>query len=138
MSVKRNFFMFGRLFGRWGIIYNIRHSIKFFIQRGRKGYCDKDLWEIDTWFSQTVSRMMKEFSKKNLAYPEVSDTICPGYNEMSAEEKYRKWTELTYQIGVLLEKSGYNYYPYERDEEQILSKDKAFDLLRDNFYDLFW
>lgn len=104
MFIKRIFYIFIRIFGRWGIIHDIRQNIKFFIQRGRKGYCEKDLWEINTWFSQTVSRMMKEFSKKNLAYPEMSDSICPGYNEMSEEEKYRKWTELTYQIGILLEK----------------------------------
>ena len=116
----------------------MRQNIKFFIQRGRKGYCDKDLWEINTWFSQTVSRMMKEFSKKNLAYPETSDTICPGYNEMSEEEKYRKWTELTYQIGILLEKSVGYTYPWEQDATRIHAKDKAFDLMRDNFFDLWW
>ncbi len=138
MAIKRNFSIFERIFGRWGIIHDIRQNIKFFIQRGRKGYCEKDLWEINTWFSQTVSRMMKEFSKKNLAYPETSDTICPRYNEMSEEEKYRKWTELTYQIGILLEKSVGYTYPWEQDETRIRAKDKAFDLMRDNFFDLWW
>lgn len=130
--------MRGRILGRWGILHEIGQNIKFFIQRGRKGYCDKDLWEINTWFSQTVSKMMKEFSKKNLAYPEMSDTICPGYNEMSEKEKFKKWTELTYQIGILLEKSVGYTYPWEQDETRIQAKDKAFDLIRDNFFDLWW
>ena len=78
--------IFGRLFGKWGLISRGCQSIKFFIQRGRKGYCDKDLWEMNTWFAQTVSRMMKEFSKVNISFPTESDTICPGYNEMSDEE----------------------------------------------------
>ena len=136
----RNLSMLGRIFGKWGLVYNVRQNIKFFIQRGIKGYCDKDLWEMNTWFSQTVSRMMKEFSRVNISYPAKSDTICPGYNEMSEEEKYRAFTKLTYHIGILLEKSKGYSYPWElrNEPERIRAKDKAFNLMRDNFYNLWW
>ena len=127
-----------RIFGKWGVLYHVRQNIKFFIQRRRKGYCDKDIWEINTWFSQTVSRMMKEFSKKNTSYPVESDTICPGYNEMSEKEKYRAWTNLIYHIGTLLEQAEGYIIPWEITEEHEQAKNKAFDLLRDNFYDLWW
>ena len=132
--------IFGRIFGRWGIMYNARQNIKFFIQRGRKGYCDKDLWEMNTWFTRTVSRMMKEFSKVNISYPEKSDAICPGYNEMSDKEKYQAFTKLTYHIGELLEQSGgyMHLWEYREEAERIRAKDKAFDLIRDNFFDLWW
>ena len=132
--------IFGRLFGKWGLISRGCQNIKFFIQRGRKGYCDKDLWEMNTWFAQTVSRMMKEFSRVNMSYPEESDTICPGYNEMSDEEKYQSFTKLTYHIGTLLEKSGgyIHVWEYKEEPERTRAKDMAFDLMRDNFFDLWW
>ena len=130
--------LFGRVFGRWGILHNVRQNIKFFIQRGRKGYCDKDLWEMNTWFAQTVSRMMKEFSKENISYPEKSDTICPGYNEMSDKEKYQAFTELTYRIGTLLEQSGGYTIPWHINDEQEQAVEEAFNLMRDNFFDLWW
>lgn len=38
----------------------------------------------------------------------------------------------------LPEKSVGYTYPFEQDEKQILAKDKAFDLMRDNFFDLWW
>ena len=132
----------GRIFGRWGMLHEVGQNIIFFIQRGRKGYCDKDLWEINTWFSQTVSRMMKEYSKVNISYPEHSDSICKGYNDMTDEEKYRAWTSLTYHIGKLLgEAKGYVGLLEETEEERkkrIYSKNRAFELIRDNFYDLWW
>ena len=132
--------IFGRLFGKWGLISRGCQNIKFFIQRGRKGYCDKDLWEMNTWFAQTVSRMMKEFSKVNISFPTESDTICPGYNEMSDEEKYQAFTKLTYHIGTLLEKSGgyIHAWEYKEEHERTRAKDMAFDLMRDNFFDLWW
>ena len=130
--------LFGRTFGKWGILHNVRQNIKFFVQRGRKGYCDKDLWEINTWFSQTVSRMMKEYSKVNISFPEESDSICPRYNEMSDEEKYRAWSELVYHIGALLEQSGGYHIPWDITDEHERAKDKAFNLMRDNFFDLWW
>lgn len=45
------------------------HNVKMFIQRGKKGYCDEDLWEMDHWFSKLLPRMLEEFKTKNLGIP---------------------------------------------------------------------
>ena len=35
-------------------------EIKWFFQRGFKGYCDKDVWAIDIWFGNTIIPMLEQ------------------------------------------------------------------------------
>ena len=57
---------------------------------------------------------------------------------LSDEEKYRAWSKLVYHIGTLLEKSGGYHIPWDITDEHEAAKDKAFNLMRDNFFDLWW
>lgn len=59
--------------------YYIKHPIQFIShyfydiknawQRANKGYCDKDLWNIDNWFLNIIPKMLTEFQKKTDGYP---------------------------------------------------------------------
>ena len=135
-------------------------KVKYAFQRARKGYCDKDLWEIDTWFSTVFAAMMKEFSEKTQSYPDKENVVYykgepnaeiiktfaekyPGLvlkSEMEddSEEKFRKWTELTARMGALFEKTKRDPYYKGPTDEQIKAKDEAFDLLKDHYFDLWW
>ena len=44
-------------------------AIKRFIERGRKGYCYKDLWSFDNWLSKTITRGLREFKENCHSYP---------------------------------------------------------------------
>lgn len=48
---------------------NIFFEIKMFLQRGKKGYCDEDLWEFDHWLAKILPPMLKEFKEKNIGVP---------------------------------------------------------------------
>ena len=48
---------------------NIFKEIKYAIQRIRKGYCDRDTWNIDWWFQKTIVLMLKDFKKNKHSYP---------------------------------------------------------------------
>ena len=44
-------------------------DLKCCLDRIRKGYCKKDLWEIDTWFLNVMPEMLEEFNRCKNSYP---------------------------------------------------------------------
>lgn len=44
-------------------------ELKYFYQRGKKGYCDYDLWDLYEWFTNIFPKMLGEFLSKSNGYP---------------------------------------------------------------------
>ena len=44
-----------------------------FIERGRKGYCNEDLWSFDNWLSKIIARGLREFKEVCHTYPNDID-----------------------------------------------------------------
>lgn len=63
-------------------IRQIFRNIKSFFQRGIKGYCDEDLWEIDSWFLKIMPKMLEEFKKKTNGWP---DNLYNSFEEYIAD-----------------------------------------------------
>lgn len=54
------------------LIYKIRHflkEIKWFIQRGKQGYADCDLWDFYSYISTIMVNALKEFNEIRCGYP---------------------------------------------------------------------
>lgn len=60
----------------------IFRNIKSFFQRGTKGYCDEDLWEIDSWFLKIMPKILEEFKKKTMGWP---DNLYNSFEEYIAD-----------------------------------------------------
>ena len=45
-------------------------KIKMFWQRGRRGWCDEDLWDLGSSVSRRLADMMDEFAERTCGYPE--------------------------------------------------------------------
>lgn len=50
-------------------IRQLCHDLKCCLDRISKGYCVKDLWEIDTWFLGIMPEMLEEFNHHKNSYP---------------------------------------------------------------------
>lgn len=50
---------------------NLCWNLKYCIQRIRRGYCDGDLWEIDSWFLSLMPAMLRHFDKVRIGYPNI-------------------------------------------------------------------
>ena len=81
-------------------------EIKWFWQRGKRGYSDRDVWEIDNWFLNIIIPMLEQLKKIKHGYPvnltpeqwdnildrmifcfkEANDSTCSMINEY--EEKF--------------------------------------------------
>lgn len=60
---------------RW-IIYNLPdvprdtyNEIKYFIQRGKRGYSDRDVWNLDYYLAELISNSLKDLEKNRHSYP---------------------------------------------------------------------
>lgn len=62
-----------------GFISDIREAF----QRMKKGYCDLDIFEMDTWFLRVVPKMLRELRDKPSA-PMIRD-LLPGFDPYSKE-----------------------------------------------------
>ena len=38
-------------------------------QRAKKGFCDRDVWSIDWWFSETIGQMLRQLAKEKHGCP---------------------------------------------------------------------
>lgn len=75
-------------------------NIKFFIQRGRRGYADIDIWDISYWFERTFIPMLKELKDIKHGYPmtfkneeewdKELDKMIYYFTEMSEDECSQK------------------------------------------------
>ena len=138
-----------RLFGRFEIIKHISNEIKCFFQRGRKGYCDKDLWELHNWMSTTFAKMLKEFSEIALDYPpgfeKYSDTNeKPGrirshiIGDLEADayrEEFLSWKNTILYMSQLFEGTS-NDCGFTPTIEAKKNRDEALKLLQKYYFDL--
>lgn len=56
-------------------------DLKCCLDRIRKGYCVKDLWEIDTWFLGIMPEMLEEFDRRKNSYPNAFFKQCVQKHE---------------------------------------------------------
>ena len=56
-------------------------DLKCCLDRIRKGYCVKDLWEIDTWFLRIMPEMLEEFDRRKNSYPNAFWEQCVQKHE---------------------------------------------------------
>ena len=85
--------MFLRRFGWYRKLDN-------FFQRGKKGYCNEDLWDLYHWFTSLFPMMLEDFMKKTNGYPcpfpPPSDTKD---TDAWHKEQERKWK---YEVNKLI------------------------------------
>lgn len=104
----------------WEKITAVPKEIKWFVQRGRKGYADCDVWEFDSYLAQVISGGLKELSK----------------NQYGSPVKFRsqaEWGKWLLKMSKLYGK--YETYDFKTDKEHnkyMLELSKLFD----NFGDL--
>lgn len=77
------------------MLLNWCRDIKCAWQRANKGYCYRDLWNIDLWFMNIMPQMLQEYKKNKHGYPsqfeseeewdKILDTIMLHFREANDE-----------------------------------------------------
>lgn len=94
----------------------IPRNIKWFFQRGFRGYSDNDVWDMDGWFLSVIVPMLKQLKETKHGYPcnltekewdnilskmifyfeEADDFRCSKQNEYA-----KSFREITWEDGIL-------------------------------------
>ena len=53
----------------WELIFEVYREVKWFIQRGRRGYSDCDRWNLCGYLADWIPQAMREFQKYNCGHP---------------------------------------------------------------------
>lgn len=50
-------------------IKDLINKIKYFIQRGKRGYSDEDIWNIDSYLMEWLPKALRQLAKHHIGYP---------------------------------------------------------------------
>jgi hypothetical protein len=131
--------LFSSLYRLWFHICDTPRQIKWFCQRGKRGYADCDLWNLGPYTITTLLAALKEFKK---VFNEKEYKCVPG------DESEETWNEkLQVMIDGLMEAEKiceHDWFISSDSREEMLKKhqaaklkaDQAFDTLKDSIYGL--
>lgn len=67
-------------------------EIKYFIQRGRRGWSDRDAWDIDQYIAEMIPPMVRRIAKNGMGCPqEFYDNTCKN-------DECHKWNDTLEEI----------------------------------------
>lgn len=77
---------------KWDFLINIPKEIKWFCQRGYRGWADCDIWSLDGYLSSWMPDALRRLGEKKVG--------CPGdlYDEANKDDECRKWKEVLEKI----------------------------------------
>lgn len=132
----------------------IPKNIKWFIQRGIRGYSDQDIWGMDYWFIETIIPMLKQLKNTKHGYPcnmteeqwekeldnmiyyfeEIDENKCSEKNEFEEDFQKTIWENYDKNKDEIREK--WIQREYEISDYRTHMKDKAFKLFSKYFWNL--
>lgn len=71
--------------------FNWFRKLHNFYQRGKKGYCNEDLWDLYDWFTGIFPKMLEDFMKQSQGYPANGYPPKEDNEEIWYKEQKRKW-----------------------------------------------
>ena len=160
--MKNDLSVFEKAPYRWYEVFNrVRwffRSINCAWERATKGYCYRDLWDLDTFYAKLLEDSIREFNKTRQGYPgDMSDEEWGKYlneiadhfhNCLESNEVYSNsyWNEYYHNVWELEEnenipknielRNKWWKRVQEIDKTLEFEKNKAFDMMKERFFSL--
>lgn len=79
-------------------IRDLYNNIKWFIQRGKRGYADCDVWDLDMYLSKVISKSVKDLQKQTTGVPsDMAGMFDEDYPE-EIDEYSKEWKRILGEI----------------------------------------
>jgi len=113
---------------------DLKNNIKWFIQRGKRGYSDSDLWDFDSYLAEIISKGLKEFSEEIHGVP---DDIAKKFKDEDKEliESVKEWKRILLEISWTFENTDL-IDRVEYDKEVLKRYNNGWRLFKKYFYHL--
>lgn len=127
-------------------------NFKYCIQRIRRGYCDADLCDMDSWFMSVIVPMLRQFDKTRFGWPTPiqeqyieehmakygvdRDELLCNYGEELEEVCNKKWSEILNKLADDFEMVNELEFSNKRgdQEKQEELKNKCFETFAKWFF----
>ena len=128
--------VFNNIVGRHRYLKQFFRSIKWAYQRVTKGYCDRDVWDVQGWFLNTIPYMLKDLKNTTHSYP---------LDFESPEEWKKILNKIAFSFEALNVDRFPHYNPYDTNDKKqrgdYMHEEIVFgnylDELKDNTFNLF-
>lgn len=94
--------------------YNMFNKIKHFIQRGRRGFSDEDVWDFGSYLAEIVPPAVRQLKKGH---------GCPSefYNKERLNDECHLWHDILEEIAqgfeAVLALNNFNYFRTEKTDD---------------------
>lgn len=116
-------------------IKNIKHflfDLKCCRDRIRKGYCEKDAWDMDLWFLEVVPGVLDLLREHVDSYPSsLLDEYYQDHSDISHEEDASEdanglvhWKNILKEMSDLFRTAGEGYTDYCPDEKAVAARER--------------
>ena len=134
--------------GAYRRLLEVPQSIKYFIQRGRRGWSDQDAWGIDYWLVSGLIPMLERLKKKGIGVPSsmYRDDEDYGTDSNFTEEADRlaqqRWNNVLNEIlyglkcAKKLQDMDYDYEDKELSEKLTKSSQRSFEMIGEHLFNL--
>ena len=131
---------------RW--LWELPYCIKYFVQRGRRGWSDQDAWSIDTWLVDNLIPMLERLKNNKYGTPSSMFRKKDGVDKdgNSTDEAHRlaeqRWDNVLREIiyGLKCAKKiqdlDYDYKDKELTKKLTKSVQKSFTLIGKHLFNL--
>lgn len=109
----------------WNIPRLVLRNIKYSWQRITRGYCDKDLWNIDYWFMNLIPDMLQQFKDTRHGSPgNLGKEYTDEHGILCNDECHAEWDKILEQMIFLFremnEETCKKENSYQIEHEKVL------------------
>lgn len=101
-------------------------DLKCCYQRIKKGYCYRDLWNIDSWFLNVIPDMLEEFRDSTNGFPTSFLRSDGPSTEEESDRAFEKWkailTEMAFLFREANEETCQRKNPYAEEHADVQHK----------------
>ena len=102
-------------------------DIKYFIQRGRRGYSDSDVWDLDGYLAEWLPKALKHLRTTGMSYPGQGISIAQWKQILLKMEKgfksHNKINEGDFMVEKYKKKNGRPMFFYDKKRLARYEKD---------------
>ena len=114
----------------WKIPGLVLRNIKYSFQRVTKGYCDKDIWNIDYWFMNLMPDMLQQFKDTKHGSPSCLGTeYVDEHGIFCIDECHAEWDkildEMIFLFREMNEETCQKKNLYQKEHEDVLQEFEA-------------
>jgi len=126
-------------------VTGLPRKLKWFIQRGKRGYADCDCWDIHSYLVDITPKMLKQLKKYNMGvptdmFPNGAETDSDGnWTDVESDKAFDKWNKILDAMMAAFPLMVKEFDDWETlTKEEVKIKNKGLALFKRYFYSLWY